>query len=104
MKEMYWVSENQNVAPSRKNRTKTTDLAKAWKTFPWWTNIGVGNPGMYLKSRNSGVLAYSFQREGFPSGDLFDRMRIRVTGAMPLEFKLKLIEEVKAGKRHMRQF
>lgn len=104
MKEMYWVSENQNSAPSRKNRTKTTDLDKAWKTFLWWSNLGVGNPGMFLKSRKSGILAYSFQREGFPSGDLFDRMRVIVTGAMPLEFKQKLINELKSGKRHMREF
>ena len=50
------------------------------------------------------MLAYSFIRDGYPEGDEFDRMRVRVTGAMPPKFKLKLIEEVKAGKRRMRMF
>lgn len=69
-----------------------------------WANACFGEPNIALWSNVRGILAYSFERDGYPEGDEFDRMRVRVTGAMPSKFKLKLIEEVKAGKRHMRMF
>lgn len=109
MKEMYWVGAQNSGSPpkiTRKQRKlkKSTYLNSSWMDFLLWVNACFGQPGIALMSNVRGILAYSFEREGFPEGDEFDRMRVRVTGAMPKEFKLKLIEEVKAGKRHMRMF
>lgn len=103
MKEMYWIGAKPLSRRYRKMK-KSTDLSLMWREFLWWAQMGIGQPGTILNSNVRGILAYSFEREGFPKGDEFDRMRVRVTGAMPLSFKVKLIEEVKSGKRHIREF
>lgn len=95
-----WHSSDKR-APKIPGRYK--DFWPAWNQFFWEANMMCGEPGLGVWYKTD-LLAYSFEREGFPEGDEFDRMRVRVTGAMPLEFKLKLIEEAKAGKRHMRMF
>ncbi len=69
-----------------------------------WANFGAGCPSIGLYSNVRGLLAYSLEREGYPSGDEFDRMRVRVTGAMPAAFRAKIISEMKSGVRHMRDF
>lgn len=79
---------------------------RAWKHFLWEANQGLGKPGICLFANHTNqLLAFSFERKGWPKeGDVFDRMRVRVTGAMPKEMKLKLLQEVRSGKRHMREF
>lgn len=109
MKEMYWVGARNNGTPpkvTRKQRKlkKSGDLSSTWMDFLMWANACFGEPDIALWSNVKGMLAFSFEREGWPEGDEFDRMRVRVTGAMPLEFKQKLINELKSGKRHMRRF
>lgn len=88
-------------APKVPGRYK--DFQSAWNQFLWEVNMGFGEPGIGIWFKED-LLAFSFEREGFPQGDGFDRMRVRVTGAMPIEFKQKLINELKSGKRHMRRF
>ncbi len=105
---MYWISSiNYYKEPTRKERKrqKSTSIESMWKSFLGWVSLGLGCPNVGLYSNTRGLLAYSFEREGWPNeGDEFDRMRVRVTGAMPSSMKLKLIEEVRLGKRHMREF
>lgn len=111
MNEEFWIGPAIDPNPPKLTRRQRKRQKNRSLTFEgWWEAfLGIagnclGNPGMGFFSSNKGLLAYSFEREGFPEGDEFDRMRVRVTGAMPLRFRLKLIEEVKSGKRHMREF
>ncbi len=111
MKEFFYISTvSQPEVPrlSRRQRKIEANSPKSldsyWGRFLVISNYGLGNPGVALYSSTKGLLAYSLEREGFPKGDMFDRMRVRVTGAMPPAFRAKIISEMKSGVRHMRDF
>lgn len=82
------------------------NLEGAWGQFLWESNMRMMMDSDLAIYKDRELLAYTMEHPQYnePDWDEFDRYRIRVTGAMPLEFKLKLIEEVRAGKRHMREF
>jgi hypothetical protein len=82
------------------------DLDQAWRHFLDNANhcmIFGDEQALYEGDK---ILAYTFVCPNYkdPEWDEFDRYRVRVTGAMPSSMKLKLIQEVKSGKRHMREF
>lgn len=80
------------------------DFEPSWRQFLREANmmIMLGSPvGLY---KDGELIASAFQRKDYPKGDMFDRYRIRVTGAMPPAFKAKIISEMKSGVRHMRDF
>lgn len=91
---------------SQKYKAAYSSLEQAWEHFLQNANMCMifgDNQGLY---RGNELLAYTFEHPDYkdPDWDEFDRYRVRVTGAMPKEMKLKLIEEVRSGKRHMREF
>ncbi len=107
MKEEFYICGiDREYKPTRRQRKrkkkKDLSLYQAWHGFMHLSFACLGCPGMGLYSSIKGLLAYSFERPEFPSGDEFDRMRIRVTGAMPRQMKAKIIEEFKSG--HFERF
>ena len=110
MRELFWVSSHSNPRdPTRKEKKfkKSNSLESVWYDFIAITAYGIGNPNLAIYSTVKGLerpLAYSLVRKGFPEGDEFDRMRIRVTTNMPLKFRARIIDEMKSGIRHLRDF
>lgn len=87
-------------------KAQYASLEQAWQHFLDNANMCMMFGDEQALYQDQELLAYTFQHPDYknPGWDEFDRYRVRVTGAMPLEFKRKLINELKSGKRHMREF
>lgn len=90
---------------SQKHTASYKELDQAWEHFLQTANSCMMFGDMALYQDNE-LLSYTFEHPNYrkPDWDEFDRYRLRVTSSMPHKFKVKLVEELKFGKRHMRSF